>query len=509
MRIFPLPFFGDELRIKQILNNLLSNAYKYTDNGKVSLSVNAEYSSQQWAQLTLIFRVADTGHGMTKEQVDKLFDEYTRFNMESSRKTEGVGLGMSITKQLVRMMNGDIKVESELGKGSVFTVSLPQGILGTEVLGKELAENANKFNFGKAAQINNAPQFVREFMPYGRVLVVDDVETNLYVARGLMAPYGLSIETAASGFEAIDKIKNGAVFDIIFMDHFMPKMDGIETEKILRNMGYTRPIIALTANALTGQAEIFLEKGFDGFISKPVDIRQLNAALNKFIRDKYPSKVVDSAREQVSKLNTPKTQITFASDIHPASSPELSAIFTRDAEKALNELKMLLSDTFSDKDDLMQYVISVHSMKSALANIGEYELSDSALKLELAGRDKNIPVIMTETPKFLEQLEDVIKRNKPKEDADNRNGAENGSTKNKSDKDKVNLKEKLRAIRTACENKNAASANNILSELRRKEWPRYTRDLLDTIAEDLSNNNFDEVIKLIEDYELIKNLKNK
>jgi len=492
----PITLLGDELRIKQILNNLLSNAFKYTDKGEVSLSVNAEYSSQQWAQVTLVFRVADTGHGMSREQVDKLFDEYTRFNMEANRKTEGVGLGMSITKHLTRMMNGDIQVESELGKGSVFTVRLPQGILGSGVIGAQLAENVRKFNVGKAAQINNAPQFVREYMPYGRVLVVDDVETNLYVARGLMAPYGLSISTAASGFEAIEKIRNGAVYDIIFMDHFMPKMDGIEAAKKLRNMDYTRPIIALTANALTGQAEVFLENGFDGFISKPIDIRQLNASLNKFIRDKYPSKVVDTAREQAAKI------ASKLPDISPPSSLELSAIFTRDAEKALDALKMMLSDTFGNKDDLMQYVISVHSIKSALANIGEYELSDSAFKLEIAGRTNNISVIKAETPRFLEQLEEVIKRNKPKEENGVTNGAENGAAKE--DKGKANLIEKLRAIRAACGKHDGESAKNILSELRQKEWPGYTRDLLDTIEEDLSNNDFDEAAKLIEDYEAIK-----
>jgi signal transduction histidine kinase/CheY-like chemotaxis protein/HPt (histidine-containing phosphotransfer) domain-containing protein len=500
----PLTILGDELRIKQILNNLLSNAFKYTDIGEVSLSVNAEYSSQQWAQITLIFRVADTGHGMTSEQVDKLFNEYTRFNMEANQKAEGVGLGMSITKHLVRLMNGDIKVESELGKGSVFTVSLPQKVLGTEVLGKDLSENAKQFNVRRTAQIKNSPQFVREFMPYGRVLVVDDVETNLYVARGLMAPYGLSIETAASGFEAIEKINNGAVFDIIFMDHFMPKMDGIETVKKLRNMDYTHPIVALTANALVGQAEIFMENGFDGFISKPIDIRQLNASLNKFIRDKYPSKTVDTSRDQAAKLNAQKS-----ADIRQSSSSELSAIFTKDAEKALDELRKMLSDTFNDEDDFMKYVISVHSMKSALANIGEYELSGFALNLEQAGRAKNISLIMNETSKFLEKLEDVIKRIKLKEDTGVINDAENSAAKENSDIDKVNLREKLRVIRTACGENDGVSANNILSELRLKEWPRYTKDLLDTIAEDLSNNDFDEVIKLIEDYEIIIKSKNK
>ncbi|WP_461248576.1 response regulator, partial [Treponema sp. R6D11] len=174
---------------------------------------------------------------------------------EANRATEGTGLGMSITKQLVRLMNGDILVESERGKGSVFTVRLPQKIIDSKALGKELAENIARFNVGGISQTGKTPQFVREYMPYGKVLVVDDVETNLYVARGLMAPYGLSIEVASSGEEAIEMIKNGAVYDVIFMDHFMPKMDGIEAALTIRNTGYSYPIIALTANALIGQAE--------------------------------------------------------------------------------------------------------------------------------------------------------------------------------------------------------------------------------------------------------------
>jgi signal transduction histidine kinase/CheY-like chemotaxis protein len=496
----PLTLLGDELRIKQILNNLLSNAFKYTDNGEVSLSVNAEYSSQQWAQVTLVLSVADTGLGMTSEQVDKLFDEYTRFSMETNRKAEGIGLGMSITKHLVSMMNGDIKVKSELGKGSVFTVFLPQGILGAEVLGKELVENVSKFNVSKAAQINNAPQFVREFMPYGRVLIVDDVETNLYVARGLMAPYGLSIETAASGFETIEKIGNGAVYDIIFMDHFMPKMDGLETVKKLRVMGYKLPIVALTANAIAGQAEVFLENGFDGFISKPIDIRQLNVSLNKYIRDKYPPEVIEAARRQTAKLMAK----TSAEKVKTSAVSELSVIFTRDAENALSALETIISGSFSNKDDLLQYVINVHSMKSALANIGETGLSDAALKLELAGHSENIPVIMAETPAFLKQLEDVIKRNKSTEDRDVENRTVKGNMENLS----AYLMEKLKIIRTACEKNDEVNAQKTLSELEQKKWPNITNDLLETIAENLLNFNYKEAAKLIEEYELIMEKRN-
>jgi PAS domain S-box-containing protein len=490
----PLTLFGDELRIKQILNNLLSNAFKYTDNGEVSLSVNAEYTRQAEGEprVILVFRVADTGHGMTSEQVGKLFDEFTRFDMDANRTTEGAGLGMSITRHLARMMNGEILVESEPGKGSVFTVRLPQEIIGSGVLGRELAEKVKQLNVNRVTQTNNAPQFVREYMPYGRVLVVDDVETNLYVARGLMAPYGLSIEIAVSGFDTVEKIKNGASYDIIFMDHFMPKMDGIETTRILRGMGYTLPIIALTANALIGQAEMFMENGFDGFISKPIDIRQLNASLNKFIRDKYPSELVEMARRQAAKLNMAKSSALSVQ----SPSGELLAIFTRDSEKALAAMKEVISAGFNKKDDFLQYVINAHSMKSALANIGEIWLSDFALKLELAGRAKKVPVIMSETPAFLEKLDEVIKRNKPKEVAVS---VEKGDT----DNDLAYLTEKLRIIRTACEKPDKDSANKALSELMLKKWPEYTKDLLDTIADDLLNNDFEEAVNLVENYETI------
>ncbi|MDR0456734.1 MAG: response regulator [Treponema sp.] len=293
----PKTLLGDELRIKQILNNLLSNAFKYTERGSISLSVSAEYAGQE-NQITLVFRVSDTGQGMTAEQTEKLFDEYNRFNTEANCAIEGTGLGMSITKQLVQLMNGEVVVESIPGKGSVFTVRLPQGtVAGSGLLGKEAAENFSRFYLGKASQIKKAPRIIREYMPYGKVLIVDDMEINLDVTERLLVPYGLKVETATNGFEVINKIKNGVTWDIIFMDHFIPKMNGIETTKIIRKLGYTQPIVALTANVLTGQAEMFLANGFDEFIPKPIDTRQLNAVLNRLIRDRYPAETVEAARK--------------------------------------------------------------------------------------------------------------------------------------------------------------------------------------------------------------------
>ena len=490
----PSTLFGDELRIKQILNNLLSNAFKYTERGEVTLSANAERPPQgETASITFVFKVSDTGQGMSAEQVEKLFDEYTRFNVAANRTTVGTGLGMTITKHLVQMMSGEITVESVLGNGSVFTVRLPQGVVGADVLGAEVTENLQQFRLGKALQMEKAPQIVREYMPYGRVLVVDDVESNLYVVRGLLAPYGLSIETLSSGLEAIEKIKSGAMFDVIFMDHFMPKMDGIEAATIIRDMGYIRPIIALTANAIAGQAEIFLEHGFDGFISKPIDIRQLNAALNKFVRDRHPQGEVEAARRLKEELQKHTAGLTPQSGIDP----QLAEIFARDAQKAAAALEAFYEkrNAYRD-DDLKNFIINVHSMKSALANIGEAKLSDFAFMLEQAGREQNVAVLTHETPAFLTALRKLVKKLGPGKKEDDSGTADDDMD----DESRDYLREKFIAIQAACAEYNKKTARDALAELRQKTWPAPIKELLNNISEHLLHSDFEEAANIAGDY---------
>jgi CheY-like chemotaxis protein len=330
------------------------------------------------------------------------------------------------------------------------------------------------------------PQIIREYMPYGRVLVVDDMEINLYVARGLMAPYGLSIETVASGFEVIDKIKNGAVYDIIFMDHYMPKMDGVETTKNIRELGYTKPIIALTANALSGQAQMFLENGFDNFISKPIDIRQLDASLNELIRDKCPPETLETARRQAA--------IFAESGAQPLSNPEMAGIFARDAEKVIERLNMIHEKIYRRNDDIRMFVIDVHAMKSALANIGESELSAVALRLEQIGRERDTTALLAETPAFLESLRKVVEKiNQKDEDEEIVNDI--------SDDERIFLHEKLFIIETACTAYDGSIANEALAELRQKTWPRPIRELLETIAGQLLHSDFAEAANLANDYQ--------
>ena len=292
-QMLPAYLIGDELRLKQILNNLLSNAFKYTASGTVSLSFGMEHIPDS-SEVMLVIRVSDTGQGIPREQIGSLFNmEFTRFNMKNNRDIECTGLGMSIVYRLIKKMHGRIGVESELGCGTAFTVRIPQKPSGDYVLGKETVESLQKLEIKKS--LMKTDDFTIEPMPYGRVLLVDDVEINLHVAEGMLTLYEIDVETVESGIEAIEKIKNGKVYDIIFMDHMMPGMDGMETTKVLRDIGYTHPIVALTANALVGIEEMFMQNGFSGFISKPIDINQLNAYLVRFIRDTQAPKTIPSA----------------------------------------------------------------------------------------------------------------------------------------------------------------------------------------------------------------------
>jgi len=278
----PSFLIGDKIRIKQILNNILSNAFKYTKKGEIELSVKAEEANDC---VTLIFYIRDTGQGMKKDQIEKLFDEYSRFNQEANKMIEGVGLGMSITKSLVNLMDGDIHVESEAEKGSVFTICLPQKSVSASPIGKEAAQRLCRF------RVQNTQQKQRQSIGYEtcnkKVLIVDDNETNIYVVRKMLSFYKLQIETAVSGFESIEKVKENK-YDIVFMDHMMPEMDGIEAVKEIRKLGreYEKmPIIALSANAVSGMKEMFLENRFNGFLSKPIIIKELDEILNKFLFD--------------------------------------------------------------------------------------------------------------------------------------------------------------------------------------------------------------------------------
>jgi signal transduction histidine kinase/CheY-like chemotaxis protein len=274
---------GDELRMRQIFNNLLSNAFKYTHEGSVIFSIG--WTREDTGTL-LNIRVQDTGQGIRQEDMGRLFSQYGQLNAQANRNIEGTGLGLSITKRLTEIMGGTIGVESEYGKGSTFSVALRQGIVDETPIGRDTAESLTQFRFSNNRR---EKQQVLTVIPSGKqILVVDDMEMNLYVVRSLLKPYGLEIACAKRGKEAVRLIlEERRRFDLVFMDHMMPEMDGIEATRQIRaiDTDYARnlPIIALTANALVGIREMFLANGFNGYLSKPIDSVELDQILAKWL----------------------------------------------------------------------------------------------------------------------------------------------------------------------------------------------------------------------------------
>jgi len=310
-------------------------------------------------------------------------------------------------------------------------------------------------------------------MPYGNILIVDDVETNVYVAVGLMKLYKLQVDTATSGQEAIYKVKNGNVYDTIFMDHMMPEMDGIEATKHIRDLGYTAPIVALTANAVSGQADMFLQNGFDDFISKPIDIRQLDTILNKHIRDKQPPEIIEAARRQ-------KTETTN-SDNGNQIDPLLLESFIRDAKKTVAWLEEQSSE-FTDEGVLRKFTVMVHGIKSSLWNVGEAPLAELALEMENCGRDKNIERIKTSIPEFVSSMRVLLEKLEAMQNEGNGN-------QEYSNENAEGICSKLLEIQKMCAGYNRKGALDLLAEI--KHCSKETKAVLDNITGYILHSEFE------------------
>ncbi|MCL2621220.1 MAG: PAS domain S-box protein [Defluviitaleaceae bacterium] len=380
----PEVLIGDPLRIEQIIINLLSNAFKYTESGSVELRVSFE-PLDCGECVDLIIAIKDTGVGMTEEQLAVIYDEYTRFYKRGTHIVSGTGLGMPIVATLAQLMDAHVNVESQPNVGTTATVRIPQKMRGDEVLGADTIKRLQQF---EAATISDAGQFGMppEPMPYGKVLVVDDVDANLYVARGLLDFYDLKVETCESGFEAIKKVREGNVYDIIFMDQMMPGMSGTEAKRTLREMGYTHPIVALTANAIIGQAEEFAKEGFDDFLSKPISRKNLNAVLLKYVRDKQPLHIIEAARSAAEQLGN--TDGNNADDFQ--NSKELQARLRSDfAKNQRNSFKNIVNAI--NAGDLHNAHLLAHSLKGLAGLIYEDGLAKAAAMVEQQLSKGNVP----------------------------------------------------------------------------------------------------------------------
>ena len=265
----PRKIYGDSTKVFQVLLNVLTNSIKYTEVGKIKLNLTKEIKNNY---VTLRFKISDTGYGIKKEDYDKLFEKFSRLSSATTNEIEGTGLGLVITKRYVDLLGGKIWFDSEYGVGTTFYVEIAQRIIDSNPIG-DIRESRN--------HIDNL-----EYLDCSgkKILIVDDNELNIKVAKRILSKYKFTIETVTNGKDCVYKIKEGQQYDMIFLDHMMPEMDGIEVVHILRKLEDYNipPIIALTANAITGARDMYLKEGFDEYLSKPINLAELNQIIKRY-----------------------------------------------------------------------------------------------------------------------------------------------------------------------------------------------------------------------------------
>jgi signal transduction histidine kinase/DNA-binding response OmpR family regulator len=409
----PIKLRGDELRVKQILNNLLSNAIKYTKEGKVILHITWQAEDENTAVLTFV--VEDTGQGIKDEDQQKLFSPYTQFNTRTNRNIEGTGLGLTITKNLVELMDGTISVKSEYGKGTTFTVVIKQRIVDKTPSGKETIENLKRFKF--SGEQGDRKKLIRKHMGDARILVVDDVAMNLDVVRGLVRPYGLTMDGVKSGPEAIELIRAGTPhYDLIFMDHMMPGMDGVEASRIIRSLdsAYAKkvPIIALTANVISGEMNMLLAGGIDDYLAKPIEIRKLNNILEKWVPPEKQAKRAAPVRNHaggsspvfsIPGVDTRKGQNNTGGTAKGYYA--ILGVFCSEMREYIPRIQEAL-----ETRDYQLYTTLVHALKGSSRSIGAFKLGDLAADLEDAGRKQNLSHLEDKTGPLITELQELIEQ---------------------------------------------------------------------------------------------------
>lgn len=409
----PCGYHGDDGRIKQILINLVNNAIKFTKKGHINVSVKGMPHSTPGTEL-LIFRVEDTGCGIAEENLEKIFEDFKQVDSRRNREVEGTGLGLSITKHLVTLMKGTIEVESVYGQGTAFTVKIPQKIVDARVLAEQ-PETPVK-------ELHQVSSFVAEDY---RVLVVDDNLINRKVITGFLKKYKFDLTEAASGPDAISLVKEKK-FDLIFMDHMMPGMDGVEAMDIIRREcgenGAKAVIIALTANAMEGVREKLLTLGFQDFIAKPIDKELLNEVLAKWIPDERKKPRTEEGAELKAELARGpggEGKLCFEDiRIRGIDMGEAIKHHTGGVEDFVNLLELYCMDgkrkcsllrELKDKEDYKTYGIEVHGLKSASAHMGAMELSARAKEHENAAGMQDVQFINDHFEELLRCYEDLLK----------------------------------------------------------------------------------------------------
>ncbi|HAL03409.1 MAG TPA: hypothetical protein DCP07_08620 [Lachnospiraceae bacterium] len=410
----PKELIGDENKIRQILINLLNNACKFTNRGTITLQINWEFESDNKG--TFHIDVIDTGIGISQENITKLFTAFGQLNTKKNRNVEGTGLGLAICKKFLNLMGGSISVKSKLKEGSTFTVTIPQSVY-------DASPSKYKENCGEV--LNNLDTFRIDFSaPSANVLIVDDNKVNRQVAGELCKLFGIEADMAESGQDAIDKVERHLKnYDLIFMDHMMPFMDGVEATKIIRNLegDYPKklPIIALTANAVNGAHKQFLNSGMNDYLAKPIKIQQLNDMLRKWIPAKKlfapGTTLADIAKEEPDYSLMTKEEILESLEGIDIITGIKNCAGSKDVyydllqTYATSNLATTLTRYF-EAEDLANYAVTAHSIKGASKNIGAHDIADKAYSLERAGERGDIHYIWDNHDELIEEYTALLKK---------------------------------------------------------------------------------------------------
>lgn len=413
----PSWLYGDEVRIRQIINNFLSNAVKYTKEGNITFELDFEEKTDE--QILLVITVRDTGIGIKEEDLGKLFESFTRIEEKRNRNIEGTGLGLNLTKNLVNLMGGEVFAESTYGKGSCFTAKIPQKIADAKPIG----------DFGKRYQqyLSTSDDDKLSFLaPDAKILVVDDVTMNLKVVEGLLKATKIQIDTAVSGSECLECVKT-TPYQMIFLDHMMPEMDGLETLEHMKNLADNpnaqTPVIMLTANAIVGAKEEYIEAGFTDYLTKPIRETELLEMILKYLPEELvcenggqgieksqdaqdmeqPEAGGEGAEplqrlEQLEGLDV-KTGLTYCMNEEDFYIEMLQEFLQ--ADKA-SQLKNFLAE-----EDWDNYRTTVHALKSTSLTIGAAHLSGEAKALEMAAKEGNMDYIRSHHDGVMDEYKEL------------------------------------------------------------------------------------------------------
>lgn len=485
----PCKLKGDMGRIRQVIINLVNNAIKYTEKGSVRFSVHVRQKNTD--KVMLYYEVADTGIGIRKEDQKILFDAFQRVEMDRNRYVEGTGLGLTISQNLVNMMGGVIEVESEYGKGSRFFFTIEQTIIDPTPV------SAVNYN-GQKDNVTEKEAECLFIAPEAHILLVDDNELNLVVAKELLKPLRMQIDTAENGQQAV-KMVRGSQYDLVLMDHMMPVMDGIEAAKAIRALPEDKyqnlPIIALTANAMVDARKEFLNAGMNGFVAKPIDFTRICNQLKLWL----PKDLVrDVPKEEAKKLLTddlsdseiqpedPQIGFSFEEGVNHCGSKaalmKTIRIFYRTIDSKANKIEQCLKEGL-----ISDYVIEVHALKSSALLIGAVPLSEAAKELESYGKQGKTEVLEEKTPDVLAMYRDFKNILKPYADK------EEAAKQEASDGEWIQA---LQQIHQCIEQFDLDGVDRIMEKLEEYQTPECLRESMDQLRVYVADVSMEEIMKL-------------